>query len=344
MTTTAILDKLLNRENLDRKEAATLMQNIMSGELNQLQIAAVLTALRVKGETVDEVAGFVTTMQDNAIRISPKANGVIDTCGTGGDGRQTFNISTATAIVCAAIGIPVAKHGNRAVSSKCGSADVLEALDVNLDVEPESVASLIDEIGIGFLFAPAHHPAMKHVASVRHELGFRTVFNLVGPMANPAGVKRQLIGVYDPDLTDLVAKTLLALGSEKVMVVHGMDGLDEVSLSGETRVSYLEHGHVHNMTFVPEDAHLKRADVSELAGGTAEENANHILNLLGGKKGPRRDAVLLNAAFATIVADRAKYLPDGVRLAREAIDSGKAMGILDSLREASLELSNGSKP
>jgi anthranilate phosphoribosyltransferase len=312
-----VLNKLISRESLTRSEARSLMQDIMAGDLSPVQAAAVLMALRVKRETVDEITGFVEALRENAIMVHPKTEGVIDTCGTGGDRRHTFNISTATAIVAAAMGVPVAKHGNRAVSSKCGSTDVLEALNVNLDIDPEEVATLIDEVGIGFLFAPAHHPAMKHVAPVRQELGVRTVFNILGPMANPA---------------------VHQLGSEKVFVVHGRDGLDEVSISGETVVSLLEHGHVHTMTFVPEDAGLERAAVSGLGGGTAEDNAAHIIDILKGKKGPRRDAVVLNAAFVAVLADRTKHLHEGAEFAQETIDSGKALKLLEDLRDASHSL------
>jgi anthranilate phosphoribosyltransferase len=338
MSAKEILNRLIAGQSLRRSEAASLMHAIMAGELSHVQAAAILTALRAKGETVDEITGFVSAMRENAITIHPKTEGVIDTCGTGGDQRHTFNISTATAIVAAAMGVPVAKHGNRAVSSRCGSADVLEALDVNLDIDPSAVAALIDQVGIGFLFAPAHHPAMKNVAPVRKELGVRTVFNILGPMANPAGVKRQLVGVFDDALTEVIAKVLAALGSEKVFVVHGRDGLDEVSVSGETVVSVLEHGQVHTMTFVPEDAGVDRTAVSDLTGGSAEDNAAHILDILAGKKGARRNAVVLNAAFVAVLADRAKHLVDGAQFAQEVIDSGKALKVLDDLRAASHSL------
>jgi anthranilate phosphoribosyltransferase len=341
MTTKDMLTKLVDREDLSRGEAESLMRSMMSGEISHPQAAAILTALRIKGESVDEITGFVSAMRDKAIRISPTRDGVIDTCGTGGDAQQTFNISTATALVAAAMGVPVAKHGNRAVSSKCGSADVLEALDVKIDLRPEAVAQLIDDVGIGFLFAPAHHPAMKHVAPVRKELGIRTVFNLIGPLTNPACVKRQLIGVFSDDLTEVVAKVLRALGSDKVFVVHGRDGTDEVSITGESSVSFLEHGHVHKMTFTPEDAELDRTDISELRGGNAEENAGHIIDILNGKKGPRRNAVVLNAAFVAVLADRAKNLVEGAAIAKEAIDSGRALAVLSALRDASRALGNG---
>jgi len=335
------LPRLVDHDNLTRNEAASLMRSMMSGEISHSKVAAVLTALRIKGETVDEITGFVSAMREKVIAISPRQDGVIDTCGTGGDAQQTFNISTATALVAAAMGIPVAKHGNRAISSKCGSADVLEALDIRLDLAPDKIAKLIDDVGIGFLFAPSHHPAMKHVAPVRKELGIRTIFNLIGPMANPANVKRQLIGVFRADLTTVVAEVLRALGSEKVFVVHGHDGMDEVSIAGETTVSYLENGHVHTMTFTPEDAGLERADISGLVGGDAEQNAAHLMDVLEGKKGPRRDAVVLNAAFVAVLAGRAKNLVDGAKIAQKAIDTGRALDILTTLRDTSNALGNG---
>ena len=341
MTNQDFLSKLINREDLTRGEAETLMRSMMSGDTSHTQAAALLTALRIKGESVDEITGFVSAMREKTVRVVPHQDGVIDTCGTGGDSQQTFNISTATALVAAAMGIPVAKHGNRAVSSRCGSADVLEALGVIIKLGPDKVAKLVDEVGIGFLFAPEHHPAMKHVAPVRKELGIRTVFNLIGPMANPANVKRQLIGVFDGNLTTTVCEVLRALGSEKVFVVHGQDGTDEVSITGETTVSYLEHGHIHTMTFTPEDAELDRADISDLSGGSAEENAKHIIDIFEGKKGARRDAVVLNAAFVAVLADRAKSLVEGARLAEEVIDSGKALALLSDLRDASQALGNG---
>ena len=341
MDSKVLLNKLIAGEDLKRNEADGLMRSIMSGELSQSRIAAILTALRIKGETVDEITGFVSAMREKAISISPTRNGCVDTCGTGGDAQQTMNISTTVAFVAAGMGIPVAKHGNRAVSSKSGSADVLEALDINIAIDPHAVGDLIDQVGIGFLFAPAHHPAMKHVAPVRHELGVRTVFNLLGPMANPAGVKRQLIGVFDPELTGVVARVLGALGSEKVCVVHGLEGTDEVSIAGKTVVSFLNNGQVRTNTFVPEEVGIERCDISEIAGGSAEENAEHILDILNGKKGPRTDAVVLNAAFVAVVADIAKDLVDGVKIARETIDSGAALDRLNALREATHALGNG---
>jgi anthranilate phosphoribosyltransferase/anthranilate synthase/phosphoribosyltransferase len=338
MSTQELLNKLADRQDLDRTESETLMGAMMSGELSQPKIAAILTALRVKGETVPEITGFAQAMRARAIGISSSRKDMIDTCGTGGDAQHTFNISTTVALVAAGMGVAVAKHGNRAVSSNCGSADVLEALDVVIDLEPEAVGTLIDEVGFGFLFAPHHHPAMKHVAPVRKELGIRTMFNLLGPMTNPAGVKRQLIGVFRRDLTETVANVLKDLGSDRVFVVHGLDGTDEVSLAGETQVSYLEHGHVHTMMFTPEDAEVERASIDKLCGGNAEQNAQLILDVLRGEKGPCRDAVVLNAAFAAVVAEKTRNLVEGANLARDTIDSGRALGALEALRDASRAL------
>jgi anthranilate phosphoribosyltransferase len=332
------IEKLIRREDLSQDEAIRLMGAIMSGDLSEAQIAAVLIALRAKGETVSEIAGFVSTMREKAVSIRPSRDGLVDTCGTGGDGAHTFNISTATAIVAAGAGVGVAKHGNRAVSSKCGSADVLEAMGVTLDVSPEAVAEIIDRVGIGFMFAPQHHPAMKHVAPVRRELGIRTVFNLLGPLTNPAGVKRQLVGVFDPTLTETVAAVLQSLGSEKVYAVHGADGTDEVSITGETKVSALDGGELRTFTFTPESVGLPRAAAAELAGGDAAANARSIEEILEGAPGGRRDAVVVNAAFVIDVAGAAGTIEEGVHLARRSIDTGAATNVLESLRATSAEL------
>jgi anthranilate phosphoribosyltransferase len=305
------LERLVNGECLSAEEARAMMSKLMSGDLHECEIAAVLVALRVRGETVDEIAGFATAMRQKAIRIAPKRTGLVDTCGTGGDGRQTFNISTAAALLAAAMDIPIAKHGNRAVSSRCGSADVLEALGVNIALAPERVAELIDRVGIGFLFAPQHHPAMKHAAPVR------------------------LLGVFRPDLTETVCNVLHALGAEKARVVHGLDGTDEVSITGDTIVSALEGGAVRTFRFSPEDAGLSRVDLDAISGGSAEENAAHIRSILSGCNGPRSDAVLLNAGFVAVVADRAPDVATGVELARDTIQSGRAFELLTELRETS---------
>lgn len=330
-----LLNRLVAREDLTRDEAHALMGAIMAGEIEHIRSAAILTALRMKGETVEEISGFVTALRDKAIRVTPKSNGTVDTCGTGGDAQHTFNISTATAFVAAGMGIPVAKHGNRAVSSKCGSSDVLDALGIRSDLSPQAIADLVDRAGIGFMFAPAHHPAMKNVVPVRQQMGIRTVFNLLGPMANPAFVKRQLVGVFDPSLTEVVANTLRALGSEKVFVVHGMEGTDEVSIGGETRVTKLENDSVETVTMTPEDVGIERRDISELGGGNASENAKHIMDVLSGQAGAKHDAVVLNAAYVAVVADKATDLKAGADLARHAIESGAALDRLHALRDLS---------
>jgi anthranilate phosphoribosyltransferase len=335
----AVLERLLRRENLAYDDARSLMQVIVSGELSDAQIAAVLIALRAKGETVDEIAGFVAVLRDKAIRVTPSREGLVDTCGTGGDGTHTFNISTAAAIVAAGAGVPIAKHGNRALSSKCGSSDVLEALGIQ-SVAPERVADVIDRTGIGFMFAPAHHPALKHAAGVRRDLGVRTVFNLLGPMANPAFVKRQLVGVFDPALTETVARVLASLGSEKVFVVHGSDGSDEVTVAGETRVTVLENGRVDTFAFAPESVGIERANARALTGGSPQENAETIVAILDGARGAKRDAVVLNAGFVLAVAGCADSIADGVVLAAAAIDDGRAKDVLERLRATTRELAS----
>ncbi len=331
------LERVLRGDDLPRDEAARLMNAIVSGEVSEAQIAGVVVALRAKGETVDEIAGFVTALRDRALRVTPSRNGLVDTCGTGGDGTHTFNISTAAAFVAAGAGVGIAKHGNRALSSRCGSADVLDALGIRT-VAPGRVADVIDRTGVGFMFAPAHHPALKHAARVRKELGVRTVFNLLGPMANPAFVRRQLLGVFDPALTETVAHVLKSLGSEHVFVVHGSDGSDEVTIAGETRVTVLRDGGVETFTFVPESVGIERTHPRALTGGTPEENAATILAILDGAAGARRDAVVLNAAFVICAAGRAESITDGVRLAVESIDSGRARSVVDTLRRVTGEI------
>jgi len=339
---TKVLDKLIRRHDLTRAEAMALMRSIMSGEFTDVQVAGVLVGLRAKGETVDEIAGFAGAMREQLVPVPLRTNGAVDTCGTGGDGRGTFNVSTATAIVAAGMGITVAKHGNRAVSSKCGSADVLEALGVNISLEPVKISRLIDRAGIGFLFAPAHHPAMKHAATARRELGLRTVFNVLGPLTNPAGVKRQLVGVFDPALTETVARVLQALGSECVYAVHGADGSDEVSTTGPTRVSALSDGNVRTYQFEPASVGVAQSIPGDIAGGTAAENAAMIEQILDGAAGPRRDAVVVNAAFTAMAAGKVETVEEGVALSGEAIDSGRAREKLESLRRISNEIADDS--
>jgi anthranilate phosphoribosyltransferase len=325
------LENLIKQRDLTREEASALMDSIVSGGLGDAQIAALVVALRAKGETVEEIAGFVSSLRAKVIRVNAARDGLVDTCGTGGDGTHTFNISTAAALVAAGAGVGIAKHGNRALSSQCGSSDVLEALGIE-NVQPDRVGDVIDRAGIGFMFAPAHHPALRHAAAARKALGVRTVFNLLGPLANPAFVRRQLVGVFDPSLTETVAKVLQTLGSERVFVVHGSDGSDEVTVAGETRVTSLDHGEIQTFTFVPESVGVSRADARVLRGGTAAENAESISSILDGAKGPRRDAVVLNAGFVIAVAGRAESIQEGVTAAAESIDSGHARAVLDNLR------------
>lgn len=332
-----ILTRLLGREHLSRDDAAALMGRIMAGEFTDVQIAGVLVAMRAKGATVDEIAGFVSAMRARVVRVEPKRNGLVDSCGTGGDGVDTFNISTAAALVAAGAGVHIAKHGNRAVSSKCGSSDVLEELGVAI-VPPERVADVIDRAGIGFMFAPAHHPATGHAVTARRELGVRTVFNLLGPMTNPAFVRRQLMGIFDGALTETVAEVLRSLGSEKVYVVNGHDGSDEVSIVTETRVTALDGGEISTFDFAPESVGLRRATAAAVTGGTPSENAGYIREVLEGTPGPRRDVVVLNAGFVISAAGVADSIESGVRAAEAAIDSGAARNTLETLRIVTQEL------
>ncbi len=332
------LEFLIEGRDLSQAEARDLMNDIMEGAVGEAALAAVLTALRIKGETAEEIAGFATAMREHAVPVQPRRNTLVDTCGTGGDGKHTFNLSTAAALVAAAMGIGVAKHGNRAVSSRSGSADVLEALGVDITLPPEAVAELIDRVGIGFLFAPHHHPAMKHAAPVRRQLGVRTVFNVLGPLTNPAGVKRQLLGVVRPDRTVVLCKVLRTLGSERAFVVHGLDGTDEVSIAAETLVSELRAGEVRTYRFAPEEAGFARAPLAAIAGGGAADNAARLRAILAGEQGPLADAVVLNAAFVALAADRADSAAEGARQARRAIESGRAAEVLEHLRSVSQEL------
>ncbi len=326
---------LLEGGSLDRTAARALMQRIMDGEVSPVQLAAVLMVLRTRGETVDELTGFAEAMRAAAVTVPAGEGGLVDTCGTGGDGSGTFNISTATALVAAAMDIPVAKHGNRAVSSRSGSADVLEELGVALVADPLQVAAMIREVGIGFMFAPLLHPAMKHAMPVRRELGVRTVFNLLGPLTNPAGARRQLLGVYAPSLCAPLAQVLGNLGSEHAFVVHGEGGLDEVSPCGRTLVAELRAGEVNTFTFTPEEAGIERCRPTDLAGGTPAENAEIIRGILAGRTGPPADAVALNAGFAAVVAGQAATVGEGVAQAREVLADGRAAALLARLAAAS---------
>ncbi len=325
------LTKIVSGSDLSMAEAKEVMREIMQGQATQAQIGAFLTALRMKGETADEIAGCAQAMRESAIEVKPKQNILVDTCGTGGDGSGTFNISSTVAFVAAGAGLAVAKHGNRSVSSRCGSADLLQALGVNLELSAEQVARCIDEVGIGFLFAPLLHPAMKHALGPRQEIGLRTIFNILGPLSNPAGAKRQLLGVYDGGLTELMAEVLRALGAEHAFVVHGADGLDELSVTGPNKLSRLHEGHIETYYLDPQELGLPRARLSDLAGGTTEDNVAITKALLEGEQGPKRDIVLLNAAAVLMAGGKTNSLNEGLALAAEAIDRGDAMRKLEQL-------------
>ncbi|MBE3589845.1 MAG: anthranilate phosphoribosyltransferase [Firmicutes bacterium] len=323
------LRKVVAGEDLNELEAETAMTAIMAGQVGEVLIAAYLTALHVKGESVAEIVGSARAMRRAATRVGTRHPLVVDTCGTGGDGRGTFNISTTAAFVVAAAGLPVAKHGNRSVSSRAGSADVLEALGARLDLDAERVGSCLDTLGIGFLFAPRLHSAMKHAAPVRRALGFRTIFNILGPLTNPAGAAAQVVGVYDARLVPLVADVLNGLGTRRALVVHSDDGLDEISISAPTLVCEADGAEVRSYRLRPEDFGLRRAPLSAIAGGDAADNAAIAREVLSGKAGPARDVVLLNAGAALYAGGRAASIADGVRLAAEAIDSGAARRMLE---------------
>jgi anthranilate phosphoribosyltransferase len=322
---------LLERHDLTRGEARDAMHEIMRGEATPAQIAGFLVALRAKGETADEIAGCAEAMREHVLPVHPKRADLVDTAGTGGDGKHTLNISTAAALVAAAAGAGVAKHGNRAASSQTGSADVLEALGFELDVPPERIARSIDELGFGFMFAQAHHPAMKYAAPVRKELGTRTVFNVLGPLTNPARARAQVVGVYSATLVRPIAEALLQLGSHRAFVVHGADGIDELSPTGPNLICEVFEGAVRERTIDPADLGLERCRVEDLAGGTPADNAALIRAVFAGEKGGRRDAILLNAAGAIAAGGHAEDLREGLELARTAIDSGAADDRLDEL-------------
>ncbi|PJF36855.1 MAG: anthranilate phosphoribosyltransferase [Candidatus Thermofonsia Clade 1 bacterium] len=327
------ISKLARREHLTAAEAEAAMSAIMSGEATHAQIGGYLMALRLKGETVDEIIGGARAMRAAAHKTPVRdASRLVDTCGTGGDGAHTFNISTTVAFVVAGAGVPVAKHGNRSVSSQSGSADVLSALGVNLNLTPEQVGACIDEIGIGFLFAPNFHIAMKHAIQPRRELGVRTLFNLLGPLTNPAGAARQLLGVYEAALTEPLAHVLHGLGAKAAFVVHGHGGLDELSTTGENQVSELRDGAVRTYTLDPRELGFAPCDPSELRGGDPQTNAAITRRILSGEMdGGKRDVVLLNAAAALVAGGAVGTLADGVRLATESLESGAALGKLEAL-------------
>ena len=325
------LARLLDGHDLSREEARGVMGSIMNGEATHAQIAGFLIALRTKGETADEIAGCAEAMREHALPVRPRRKDLVDTAGTGGDGARTINISTAAALVAAAAGAGVAKHGNRAVSSACGSADVLEALGFDLDLTAERVAQSIDELGFGFLFAPTHHPAMRHAAPVRSELAARTVFNVLGPLTNPAGARAQVVGVYAPELVRTIAEVLAQLGATRAFVVHGAGGIDELSPSGPNFVCEVVNGDIRARNIDPLEFGLPRCDPAELRGGSPEENAAAIRGVFAGEDGGRRSAILLNAAGAIAAGGHADDLREGLELAREAVDSGAAAARLDAL-------------
>jgi anthranilate phosphoribosyltransferase len=326
---------LLDGRDLDPGEARAAMDEIMSGEATASQTAGFLVALRAKGETADEIAGCAQAMRAHLVPVAPQRDDLVDTAGTGGDGARTLNISTAAALVAAAAGAAVAKHGNRAVSSASGSADVLEALGFELELEPDRIAQSIDELGFGFIFAPAHHPGFRHAAPVRRELGVRTVFNVLGPLTNPAGARAQVLGVYSPELAPVIADVLQGLGTRRAFVVHGAGGIDELSPAGPNLVYEVANGLVRERMIDPVELGIARCDPADLAGGTPEENAAAIRRMLDGEPGAHRDAVLLNAAGAIAAGGHADDLSAALAIAAEAVDSGAAAERLDSLVEFS---------
>ncbi len=325
------LSAIISRTDLSESQMAEMMSEIFEGKTTDAQVGAMMAALATKGETVEELAGAARAMRKKAHRIQAATTPVVDTCGTGGDGLKTFNISTTTAFVVAGCGVTVAKHGNRSVSSKCGSADVLETLGIKLDTDPEVVEEAVREIGIGFLFAPLYHSAMRHVAKARMEVGVRSIFNMLGPLTNPAGANCQLLGVFAPQLTEMFAEALRLLGTKSAFVVHGHDGLDEISVCAPTRVSQLENDMVRTYDIYPEQYFGQLAEPDQMTGGDPNENAAITRKILTGEKGPKRDVVLLNAAAALVACRKAEDMKAGIARAEQAIDGGAAMGKLEAL-------------
>ncbi|MFC1989703.1 anthranilate phosphoribosyltransferase [Chloroflexota bacterium] len=328
------IQTLVSGNSLSTEEAALVMEEIMGGEVTPAQFGAFVTALRLKGETVDEIAGLAKVMRAKAIPVNVPGP-LVDTCGTGGDSSATFNISTTAAFVVAGAGLKVAKHGNRAMSSQCGSADVLEALGVKLELTAEQVQRSLEEVGMGFMFAPSFHPAMKYAGPPRREIGIRTVFNILGPLTNPASAQAQVLGVAEGSLVEKLALVLQSLGCHHALVVHGEDSLDEITVTEKTRVSELKDGSIRSYSISPEDFGLPRTNLDSLRGGTADENAALLRSILGGKQGSQRDVVLLNAAAALVAGDKVETLQQGVELAKEVIDNGKALKKLEELIEFS---------
>ncbi len=340
------IQKVVDGNDLSRKVARDVMTEIMSGAATPAQIAAFITALRIKGETIDEITGCAEAMRSKAVNLDIKRDAIVnidredinidtetllDTCGTGGDGTNTFNISTTTAFVVAGAGVTVAKHGNRSVSSRCGSADVVQALGVNIDIPPEKVKHCVERVGIGFMFAPLFHSAMKHAIGPRREIGIRTIFNILGPLTNPARANVQVLGVYKPDLTEIMAKVLGNLGARAAMVVHGEDSYDEITVTGRTKISELRSGRIRTYYVKPADFGMKQSSIKAIKGGDAAKNAEIVLKILEGVKGPRRDVVLLNSAAALTVAGKAKSIKSAIPIAADSIDSGAALRKLELL-------------
>lgn len=332
------IQKLLLKENLKEQEIMNVMSCIMDGNATQSQIGGFLTALRFKGETVEEITGCAKVMREKAEKVEHNLDYCIDTCGTGGDGANTFNISTAASLVAAAAGAKVAKHGNRAMSSRSGSADVLEALGVNITLSPEQVGRCIQDVGVGFMFAQLFHKSMKHAAGARKELGIRTIFNILGPLTNPADAKGQILGVFDGTLTTVMAEVLHKLGTERALVVHGCDGLDEITTTAPTKISELKDGMIKEYFLDAAELGIPRAGSIDFVGGDAAFNAGVVRSILAGEKGARRDIVLLNAAAALYVAKVADNLKDGIAIAAEMIDTGRVASKLDELRNYTLAI------
>ncbi len=333
------IKKVIEGVNLNSEESTQVMEEIMEGQATDAQIASLITALRMKGETAEEIFGFAKVMRDHAERVQTKQESLLDTCGTGGDGCHTFNISTAAALVAAGAGVKVAKHGNRSVSSKSGSADVLEALGVTIDLTPENVGKCIDEIGIGFLFAPVLHKAMKYAIGPRKEIAIRTVFNILGPLTNPAYASYQILGVYDPRLTEIMAEALGNLGIKHALVVHGADRLDELSTTGKNKVSEMSGGKTKNYYLDPQELDIPPAKLDDFRGGSTSENASILRSILEGEKSPRRDIVILNAAAALLASEVVKDIREGIVEAQMSIDKGKALEKLHKLIDFSQSLS-----
>ncbi|MCG9128381.1 anthranilate phosphoribosyltransferase [Candidatus Poribacteria bacterium] len=331
------IKKVVEGNDLEEEEMIATMNEIMEGETTDAQIACFLTALRLKGETIEEITGAVRVMREKATRITTKHPLVVDTCSTGGTGLHSFNISTTSAFVVAGAGIPVAKHGNRGVTRQSGSANVLMALGINIEISPEQVGKCIDEVGVGFLFAPLLHGAMKHAIGPRREIGIRTIFNAIGPLTNPAGAKAQVLGVYSDDLTETHAHVLKNLGTKHAFIVHGADGLDEITTTTTTRISELKNGEVNTYSLDPATFGIPRAESESLLGGTPEENADITTNILNGQFGPKRDIVLLNAGAAIVAGGKADNIVSGIKLAADSIDSGSAFETLEGLRAVSNE-------